>query len=78
MHVQQLYGTNSVVKFELADINLIAKGKSVNLKSIRGVMSLGRWPRWAEVVISGKMVTDEAGSNLKHSKKTMKKEGLAG
>jgi phosphocarrier protein len=60
-------------KFE-ADINLEYNGKSVNLKSIMGVMSLGIG-QGAEI----KIVTngsDEAEA-LSALEETMKKEGLA-
>ena len=57
-----------------SDINLEYKGKSVNLKSIMGVMSLGVG-QGAEVVISANG-TDEAEA-ISSIEETMKKEGLA-
>jgi phosphocarrier protein HPr len=57
-----------------SDINLEYKGKSVNLKSIMGVMSLGVG-QGAEVVISANG-TDEAEA-ISSIEDTMKKEGLA-
>ncbi|MGB3161416.1 phosphocarrier protein HPr [Carnobacterium sp.] len=57
-----------------SDINLEYKGKSVNLKSIMGVMSLGVG-QGAEVVISANG-TDEAEA-ITSIEETMKKEGLA-
>ncbi len=57
-----------------SDINLEYKGKSVNLKSIMGVMSLGVG-QGAEVVISADG-TDEAEA-ISSIEETMKKEGLA-
>ena len=57
-----------------SDINLEYKGKSVNLKSIMGVMSLGVG-QGADVVISADG-SDEAEA-LSGIEETMKKEGLA-
>ena len=57
-----------------SDINLEYKGKSVNLKSIMGVMSLGVG-QGAEVTISADG-SDEAEA-LSGIEETMKKEGLA-
>ncbi|MEK6190341.1 MAG: phosphocarrier protein HPr [Carnobacterium alterfunditum] len=57
-----------------SDINLEYKGKSVNLKSIMGVMSLGVG-QGADVVISADG-SDEAEA-LAGIEETMKKEGLA-
>lgn len=57
-----------------SDINLEYKGKSVNLKSIMGVMSLGVG-QGAEVVITADG-TDEAEA-INSIEETMKKEGLA-
>ncbi|AEB29467.1 phosphocarrier protein HPr [Carnobacterium sp. 17-4] len=57
-----------------SDINLEYKGKSVNLKSIMGVMSLGVG-QGADVVISADG-SDEAEA-LTGIEETMKKEGLA-
>ncbi|MGX7393846.1 MULTISPECIES: phosphocarrier protein HPr [Carnobacterium] len=57
-----------------SDINLEYKGKSVNLKSIMGVMSLGVG-QGAEVVISADGA-DEAEA-ISSIEETMKKEGLA-
>lgn len=57
-----------------SDINLEYKGKSVNLKSIMGVMSLGVG-QGADVVISADG-SDEAEA-LAEIEETMKKEGLA-
>ena len=57
-----------------SDINLEYKGKSVNLKSIMGVMSLGVG-QGADVVITAEGA-DEAEA-LAGIDETMKKEGLA-
>ena len=57
-----------------SDINLEYKGKSVNLKSIMGVMSLGVG-QGADVVISADG-SDESEA-LAGIEETMKKEGLA-
>ncbi|WP_413517284.1 phosphocarrier protein HPr [Carnobacterium maltaromaticum] len=57
-----------------SDINLEYKGKSVNLKSIMGVMSLGVG-RGADVVITAEGA-DEAEA-IAGIEETMKKEGLA-
>jgi len=57
-----------------SDINLEYKGKSINLKSIMGVMSLGVG-QGADVVISADG-SDEAEA-LAGIEETMKKEGLA-
>ncbi|KRK34361.1 phosphocarrier protein HPr [Loigolactobacillus bifermentans] len=57
-----------------ADINLEYKGKSVNLKSIMGVMSLGVG-QGADVTISAEGA-DEADA-LAAIADTMKKEGLS-
>ncbi|WP_407372416.1 phosphocarrier protein HPr [Carnobacterium sp.] len=57
-----------------SDINLEYKGKSVNLKSIMGVMSLGVG-QGADVTISADG-SDEAEA-LAGIEETMKKEGLA-
>lgn len=57
-----------------ADINLEYKGKSVNLKSIMGVMSLGVG-QGADVTISAEGA-DEADA-IAAIDDTMKKEGLA-
>ena len=57
-----------------SDINLEYKGKSVNLKSIMGVMSLGVG-QGADVVISADG-SDEADA-LAGIEEKMKKEGLA-
>ena len=57
-----------------SDINLEYKGKSVNLKSIMGVMSLGVG-QGADVVISADG-SDESEA-LTGIEETMKKEGLA-
>jgi len=57
-----------------SDINLEYKGKSVNLKSIMGVMSLGVG-QGADVTISAEGA-DEADA-IAAIEDTMKKEGLA-
>ena len=57
-----------------ADINLEYKGKSVNLKSIMGVMSLGVG-QGADVTISAEGA-DEADA-IAAIEETMKKEGLS-
>ncbi|KRO16701.1 phosphocarrier protein HPr [Lacticaseibacillus saniviri] len=57
-----------------SDINLEYKGKSVNLKSIMGVMSLGVG-QGADVTISAEGA-DEADA-IAAIDETMKKEGLA-
>lgn len=57
-----------------SDINLEYKGKSVNLKSIMGVMSLGVG-QGADVVITAEGA-DEAEAIVR-IEETMKKEGLA-
>lgn len=57
-----------------SDINLEYKGKSVNLKSIMGVMSLGVG-QGADVTISVEG-SDEAEA-ISGVEETMKKEGLA-
>lgn len=57
-----------------SDINLEYKGKSVNLKSIMGVMSLGVG-QGADVVISAEGA-DEADA-INAIAETMKKEGLS-
>ena len=57
-----------------SDINLEYKGKSVNLKSIMGVMSLGVG-QGADVVITAEGA-DEAEA-IAGIEETMKKEGLA-
>lgn len=57
-----------------ADITLAYKGKSVNLKSIMGVMSLGI-PKGAEIKITAEGPSEsEAIFSLED---TLKKEGLA-
>ncbi|MCH4056675.1 phosphocarrier protein HPr [Lapidilactobacillus gannanensis] len=56
-----------------SDINLEYKGKSVNLKSIMGVMSLGVG-QGADVTISAEG-SDEADA-INAIQETMKKEGL--
>ncbi|ANZ99678.1 MULTISPECIES: phosphocarrier protein HPr [Carnobacterium] len=63
----------SASKFN-SDINLEYKGKSVNLKSIMGVMSLGVG-QGADVVITAEGA-DEADA-INAIADTMKKEGLA-
>ncbi|MDT2813618.1 phosphocarrier protein HPr [Vagococcus carniphilus] len=57
-----------------SDINLEYKGKSVNLKSIMGVMSLGVG-QGADVIISAEGA-DEAEA-IAAIEETMKKEGLS-
>lgn len=57
-----------------SDIQLEYKGKSVNLKSIMGVMSLGVG-QGADVVISAE--GDDEVDALAGIEETMKKEGLA-
>ncbi|MCM3568171.1 phosphocarrier protein HPr [Neobacillus mesonae] len=57
-----------------SDINLEYKGKSVNLKSIMGVMSLGI-PVGAEIKITAEGNDAEAALNA--LAETMAKEGLA-
>ena len=57
-----------------SDINLEYKGKSVNLKSIMGVMSLGVG-QGADVIISAEGA-DEAEA-ISAIEETMKKEGLS-
>ncbi|WP_025729847.1 phosphocarrier protein HPr [Atopobacter phocae] len=57
-----------------SDINLEYKGKSVNLKSIMGVMSLGVG-QGADVVITAE--GDDEVEAIQGIEETMKKEGLA-
>lgn len=57
-----------------SDINLEYKGKSVNLKSIMGVMSLGVG-QGADVTITAD--GDDAKEAIEAIADTMKKEGLA-
>lgn len=57
-----------------SDINLEFKGKSVNLKSIMGVMSLGI-PVGADIKITAE--GSDADEALKALEETMAKEGLA-
>ena len=57
-----------------ADIKLEYKGKSVNLKSIMGVMSLGVG-QGADVTISAE--GDDADEAMKSITETMTKEGLS-
>ena len=57
-----------------SDINLEYNGKSVNLKSIMGVMSLGVG-QGADVTITAD--GDDANEAIKAIADTMKKEGLA-
>ena len=57
-----------------ADLNLEYKGKSVNLKSIMGVMSLGVG-QGADVVITAD--GEDAAEALAGIEETLKKEGLA-
>lgn len=57
-----------------SDIQLEYKGKSVNLKSIMGVMSLGVG-QGADVVITAD--GEDAAEALAGIEETMKKEGLA-
>ena len=57
-----------------SDIQLEYKGKSVNLKSIMGVMSLGVG-QGADVVITAE--GDDAADAIAGIDETMKKEGLA-
>lgn len=59
-------------KYE-SDINLQYKEKSVNLKSIMGIMSLGI-PSGAEVTISAE--GDDEQEAIDHLAKTMENEGL--
>lgn len=63
----------SASKFN-SDINLEYKGKSVNLKSIMGVMSLGVG-QGADVTITAD--GDDAKEAIEAIADTMKKEGLA-
>lgn len=58
-----------------SDINLEYKGKSVNLKSIMGVMSLGVG-QGADVTITAE--GDDAKEAIDAITETMKQEGLAG
>lgn len=57
-----------------SDINLEYKGKSVNLKSIMGVMSLGVG-QGSDVVISAEGADEKEA--MEAIVKTMKKEGLS-
>ena len=57
-----------------SDIQLEYKGKSVNLKSIMGVMSLG-FGQGADVVITAD--GEDAAEALGGIEETLKKEGLA-
>ena len=57
-----------------SDVNLEYKGKSVNLKSIMGVMSLGVG-QGADVTISAEGADEEDAINA--IEETMKKEGLS-
>lgn len=57
-----------------SDINLEYKGKSVNLKSIMGVMSLGVG-QGADVTISAEGADEEEA--IAAIEETMKKEGLS-
>ncbi|WP_124058017.1 phosphocarrier protein HPr [Vaginisenegalia massiliensis] len=57
-----------------SDLNLEYKGKSVNLKSIMGVMSLGVG-QGADVVISAEGADEQEA--IAAVTETMKKEGLA-
>lgn len=57
-----------------SDLNLEYKGKSVNLKSIMGVMSLGVG-QGADVVISAEGADEKEA--IEAVTETMKKEGLA-
>jgi len=57
-----------------SDVNLEFNGKSVNLKSIMGVMSLGVG-KAADVTISAE--GDDAAEAIEAISDTMKKEGLA-
>ncbi len=57
-----------------SDINLEYKGKSVNLKSIMGVMSLGVG-QGSDVVISAEGADEKEG--MEAIVETMKKEGLS-
>lgn len=58
-----------------SDISLAYDGKSVNLKSIMGVMSLGVGQN-AEVTITAE--GDDEAKAIEAVAETMKKEGLAG
>lgn len=64
---------NQASKFS-SNINLIYNGKSVNLKSIMGVMSLGVG-QGADVTITAD--GDDAKEAIEAIADTMKKEGLA-
>ncbi|MFJ7728865.1 phosphocarrier protein HPr [Neobacillus sp. NPDC097160] len=57
-----------------SEINLEYKGKTVNLKSIMGVMSLGVG-QGADIKISAE--GNDAGDALNALEETLKKEGLA-
>ncbi|MCP8966919.1 phosphocarrier protein HPr [Ectobacillus ponti] len=64
---------NTASKFN-ADINLAYAGKTVNLKSIMGVMSLGI-PQGSDITITAE--GDDAAQALAAIEATLKNEGLA-
>lgn len=63
---------NKAGNFE-SDINLTYNGKTVNLKSIMGIMSLGI-PKGAEITINAK--GDDEEEAIKTITETIKSEGL--